>query len=137
MNKRQKLYILILVVLVIVFLLTKTGNNVEKRIKFFQAGVNGQHHQRQVAVGQADSDGAVGIHHAQRIFDYACREQWRFDHAAAAEDDDPGKGANQQIGPERDGDQKNIKIALVLRLQRDVVGDRETENQAYKGGAHG
>jgi len=37
MNKRQKLYLAILVVLVIVFLLTKTSNNVEKRIKFFQA----------------------------------------------------------------------------------------------------
>ncbi len=37
MNKRQKLYILTLVVLVIVFLLTRTSNNVEKRIKFFQA----------------------------------------------------------------------------------------------------
>ena len=37
MNKRQKLYIGILVVLVIVFLITKMGNNVEKRIRFFQA----------------------------------------------------------------------------------------------------
>lgn len=37
MNKRQKIYITILGVLVIVFLLTKTSNNVEKRIQFFQA----------------------------------------------------------------------------------------------------
>ncbi len=37
MNKRQKLYIGILVVLVIVFLITKMGNNVEQRIRFFQA----------------------------------------------------------------------------------------------------
>lgn len=37
MNKRQKLYIGILVVLVIVFLITKMGNNVERRIRFFQA----------------------------------------------------------------------------------------------------
>ena len=36
MNKKQKIYIGILVVLVIVFLITKMGNNVEKRINFFQ-----------------------------------------------------------------------------------------------------
>ena len=36
MNKKQKMYIGILVVLVIVFLITKMGNNVEKRINFFQ-----------------------------------------------------------------------------------------------------
>ena len=36
MNKKQKMYIGILVVLVIVFLITKMGNNVEKRIIFFQ-----------------------------------------------------------------------------------------------------
>ena len=36
MNKKQKIYIGILVVLVIVFLITKIGNNVEKRINFFQ-----------------------------------------------------------------------------------------------------
>ena len=35
MNKKQKIYIGILVVLVIVFLITKMGNNVEKRINFF------------------------------------------------------------------------------------------------------
>ncbi len=37
MNKRQKLYIGILIVLVIVFLITKMGNNIEKRIRFFRA----------------------------------------------------------------------------------------------------
>ena len=37
MNKKQKIYIGILAVLVIVFLLTKIDNNVEKRIPFFQA----------------------------------------------------------------------------------------------------
>ena len=37
MNKKQTIYIGILVVLVIVFLITKMGNNVEKRINFFQA----------------------------------------------------------------------------------------------------
>ncbi|RLC54057.1 MAG: hypothetical protein DRH89_09920, partial [Candidatus Cloacimonadota bacterium] len=36
MNKKQKIYIGILVVLIIVFLITKMGNNVEKRINFFQ-----------------------------------------------------------------------------------------------------
>ena len=36
MNKRQKLYLVILIVLMIVFLFTKMGNNVEKRIRFFQ-----------------------------------------------------------------------------------------------------
>lgn len=37
MNKKQKIYIGILVVLMIVFLITKMGNNIEKRISFFQA----------------------------------------------------------------------------------------------------
>ncbi len=37
MNKKQKIYIGILIVLVIVFLITKMSNNVEKRIRFFQA----------------------------------------------------------------------------------------------------
>ena len=37
MNKKQTIYIGILVVLVIMFLITKMGNNVEKRINFFQA----------------------------------------------------------------------------------------------------
>ena len=37
MSKKQKIYISILVVLVIVFLITKIDNNVEKRIQFFQA----------------------------------------------------------------------------------------------------
>ncbi|NQT65373.1 MAG: DUF4340 domain-containing protein [FCB group bacterium] len=37
MNKKQKIYIGILVVLVIAFLITKMENNVEKRIRFFQA----------------------------------------------------------------------------------------------------
>lgn len=37
MNKKQKIYIGILIVLVIVFLITKMSNNVEKRILFFQA----------------------------------------------------------------------------------------------------
>ena len=37
MNKRQTIYIGILIVLVIVFFSTKMGNNVEKRINFFQA----------------------------------------------------------------------------------------------------
>ena len=37
MNKKQTIYIGILIVLVIVFLITKMGNNVEKRINFFQA----------------------------------------------------------------------------------------------------
>ena len=37
MNKKQTIYIGILVVLVILFLITKMGNNVEKRINFFHA----------------------------------------------------------------------------------------------------
>ncbi len=37
MNKKQTIYIGILVVLVIMFLITKMENNVEKRINFFQA----------------------------------------------------------------------------------------------------
>ena len=37
MNKKQTIYIGILAVLVILFLITKMGNNVEKRINFFQA----------------------------------------------------------------------------------------------------
>ena len=37
MNKKQTIYIGILVALVIVFFITKIGNNVEKRINFFQA----------------------------------------------------------------------------------------------------
>ena len=37
MNKKQKIYIAILVVLVIGFIITKMNNNVEKRIRFFQA----------------------------------------------------------------------------------------------------
>ncbi|MCK5051632.1 MAG: DUF4340 domain-containing protein [Candidatus Cloacimonetes bacterium] len=37
MSKKQKIYIAILVVLVIVFLIMKMDNNVEKRINFFQA----------------------------------------------------------------------------------------------------
>lgn len=37
MNKKQTIYIGILVVLIILFLITKMGNNVEKRINFFQA----------------------------------------------------------------------------------------------------
>ncbi|MDA3813334.1 MAG: DUF4340 domain-containing protein [Candidatus Cloacimonetes bacterium] len=37
MNKKQKIYIGILIVLVIVFLITKKSDNVEKPIRFFQA----------------------------------------------------------------------------------------------------
>ncbi len=37
MNKKQKIYIAILVVLVIGFIITKMNDNVEKRIRFFQA----------------------------------------------------------------------------------------------------
>ena len=37
MNKKQKIYIGILVILMIVFFITKMGNNIEKRISFFQA----------------------------------------------------------------------------------------------------
>lgn len=37
MNKKQKIYITILVVLVIGFIITKMNDNVEKRIRFFQA----------------------------------------------------------------------------------------------------
>ncbi|MEA2097008.1 MAG: DUF4340 domain-containing protein [Candidatus Cloacimonadota bacterium] len=36
MNKKQTIYIGILIVLVIIFLITQMGNNVEKRINFFQ-----------------------------------------------------------------------------------------------------
>lgn len=37
MNKKQKIYIAILVVLVVGFIITKMNDNVEKRIRFFQA----------------------------------------------------------------------------------------------------
>lgn len=37
MNKKQKIYLVILVALVIVFMITKMNNNVENRIRFFKA----------------------------------------------------------------------------------------------------
>ena len=78
----------------------------------------------------ADEDAAEIIEQARGARDDAERQQQLVDDAVAPEQHDPGKGAHQKAGPERQQHpEQQCRLAL-LADQRDQIGDRVAGDDA-------
>ena len=100
----------------------------------FEVGIQRQHHERQVHVDQA-------YEHRKRA-----EEQWHglvaeaAEHAVddsrqrrvGAEDDHPGVDANQKIAPERENDQQQKQISMLLAALGDQRCQRIREQETEK-----
>ncbi len=102
-----------------------------------QRGVQRQHHERQIAVDDADVGGDRGVQDAQRLLDQAQRQQRAVEHAVAVEDADPGVDADQERGPRRQHHQHHRDVARRRRQARDHVGHRIADQQGQQGGDPG
>ena len=93
-----------------------------------------QHHQRQIDIGHADKHCRIGIHHLDRAADRAQFHQHGVHQPFGAQHLVHRIGADQQIGPKRDGDQKQPQRP---RLGR-AGGDEPSGGKAHrKGGQRG
>ena len=71
------------------------------RVEARQRRVAGEDDEGQVVVDEAGDDGAFGVEHRRRLAGVAEPAQQLCDQAFAVEQHDPGIGADQVVGPER------------------------------------
>src|ERR671917_205665 len=77
----------------------------EPHVELLQGCVEGEDHERQVGVGHAHEDRLRGEDQVNGAVRYAEELQGLVGNAVAAEDHDPGVGADEQARPERDHDE--------------------------------
>ncbi len=94
------------------------GGFQQRGIEPLQRGVDGQHHERQIAVDQAEQHRAIVIEQRQRGVDDAERLQGGVDQAGVAQQEHPGVGAHQEAGPEGQHHQLQIEILAARRAAR-------------------
>ena len=83
----------------------------QAEVELLHAGIERQHHERQIDIDHAEQDAPVGEHHLNRLIDDAEPFQNRVDDAFVADNLLHREGADQEIGPERDGDQEEPDVA--------------------------
>ena len=106
----------------------------QSEVEPFYGGVDGQHHERQIGVDEPDQDGEIRVYHLQWMLDYAGCEQQTVDQPVIAQQQQHGVSADQQIGPERDGDQEGQHVAPSRTARGDVIGGGKSQQQRGEGG---
>ena len=106
-------------------------------IQFFHAGVDRKDHKRQVVVNQAQNDGERRVHHGERLGENSGGEQEAVGQTLLAEDVDPGVGADEEAGPERNHDEGEQEMADAGGGPADGVGGGIAHDHADHGGEKG
>ncbi len=106
----------------------------QPEIKFFDRGIERQHHQRQVDIGHAEQVGGVGIHDLQGALDQTKPHQCIVEQAFVADHLLHRERADQKVRPERDRDKKDPDLAGMWRPCRNKIGRREAEDRGQDGG---
>lgn len=106
-------------------------------IEFFDAGVDGENHKREIVVNEAEDDGEGGVHHGEGSGQNVGREKETIDESFLAEDGDPGVGADEEAGPERNHDESKQKAPVGGAGATDGVGGGVADNDADDGGEKG
>jgi hypothetical protein len=107
----------------------------QRPVDAFQSRVERKHHEGKVAVHQPEDHRAVVVEQRQRFADQPGSQKQGVEQAGFAQQEEPGVGAHEEAGPERQHDERQIEIAA-----RAGTGDEqrqgETRRQAdQRGGA--
>ncbi|MNK92647.1 hypothetical protein D3C87_1127770 [compost metagenome] len=106
-------------------------------VEFFQGRIDRQNHERQEAVDQPDADREVVVEQGDATGLGQQRVEALGDPAVFTQDDQPRVVADQQVGPERDGDQQHHQVAPTGCQARHPQRHRKTEQEAQDRGATG
>ena len=82
----------------------------EPFIHLFQGNIDGKHHKRKQGVDHAQKDGCVIIEQVERLFNESHVEEERIDKSLGTQDDDPRKGADQEVDPKRNHDEDDARL---------------------------
>ena len=108
----------------------EVGGGFEQRlVQLFEAGVDRQHHERQVRIDDADVDRGVGGEPHRRRVDQAERHKRLIQQAFPLQDGGPGIDADEERGPERQHHQHEQDRLPAARRAGDAVGQRNADRQ--------
>ena len=113
------------------------GSFHEGVIEFFDAGVDGKNHKREIVVNEAEDDGERGVHHGEGSGQNVGRQKEAIDESFLAEDGNPSVGADEETSPERNHHESKQEAAIGGAGATDGVGGGVANNDADNGGEKG
>ena len=113
------------------------GSFHEGVIEFFDTGVDGENHKREIVVNEAEDDGEGGVHHGEGSGQNVGREKEAIDESFLAEDGNPGVGADEETSPERNHHESKQEAAIGGAGATDGVGGGVADNDADHSGEKG
>src|SRR5690606_33714940 len=113
----------------------------QPEIEPLNRGIDRQHHKGQEAIYQTDEHGELGVEQGQRRFDQPQTEQQIIDRPVSTEQDAPGIGADKEVGPERQDDQKQGDLLRAPALagadkKRQRVANQQADDRRHQRDTH-
>lgn len=102
-------------------------------IQFFNTGIDGENHKREIVVYEAEDDGEGGVHHREGGRQNVRREKEAIDESFLAKDGDPSVGTDEKAGPEGNHDEGEEDAAIGGASATNGVSGRISDDDADSG----
>ena len=102
-------------------------------IEFFNAGIDGENHKREIVVDEAQDDGEGGVHHREGGGQNVRGEKKAIHESFLAENGDPSVGTDEKAGPEGNHDKGEEEAAIGGASATDGVSGRISNKYADEG----
>ncbi len=110
----------------------------QRAVQLLERGVEGEDHERQLAIDEADHHRRLGVQDLQGMVEQAGAQEDQVDQPLRAQNEHPGIGTDEEARPERHHHQPEKQpLPPPGRQDRQVVGDGEAHAEAEDGRQHG